>query len=618
MGEPDPADTAADTAEDTAEAGVSPLRNEDAGPALVLVAAAPAAATRARGWLLFPGLPLAAIMAISVFFRFWELAAVGFNSDEAVYTGSASSIAGNHTLSSMFPVFRAHPLLFQTLLSTVLRVHDTDWSARAFAAAIGVATVAVTYLLGRRLYGTGAGLVAALLLAVMPYHVVVSRQVLLDGLMTLCATVALYCVVRYVESGRLTWLLGGGAMMGAAVLSKETSIVLLGGLYAFFVLTPFARLRVKHLLLTLLLLAAEIAVWPAMIRLSGHSRTGQSYLLWQMFRRPNHGTWFYLTVLPAWIGPALLVAALAGLIWLRKEATWRERLLLAWLIVPMLFFTLWPVKGFEYLLPVAPPLAILAGRALSRPLPGWFRQSARLERPARPRRSARLELPAQLELPAKLELPAQLERPARLELAARVERPPRFERLARLELLARLRIPRWLAAPKAAQRAAMGVLAAATVVSMAVPAWARVEPSTSTAFLAGSGGLNGGRQAGNWILRNVPQGARLLAIGPSVANVLEFYGHHQVSALSISTDPHNRNPAYTPVPNSDLALRHGDFQYVVWDAYTAARSPFFAGQARRLAAKYHGVAVFTSTVTARAPSGLNVAEPVIIIYEVHP
>jgi hypothetical protein len=567
MGEPDPA-------ADTTDAGVSPLSHEepDTAPLLVVVAPAPVRGTSAKGWLMFPGLPLAGIMALAVFFRFWQLAAVGFNSDEAVYTGSASSIAGNDTLSSMFPVFRAHPLLFQTLLSVILRVHDTDWSARAFAAAIGVTTVGLTYLLGRRIYGTSAGLIAALLIAVMPYHVIVSRQVLLDGLMTLCATAALYCVVRYVEAGRLSWLLAGGSMMGAAVLSKETSIVLLGGLYAFFVLTPVARMRAKHLLLTFLLLAAEVVVWPAMIRLSGHSRTGQNYLLWQMFRRPNHGTWFYFSVLPAWLGPAVLLAALAGLIWLRREATWRERLLLAWIIVPVLFFSLWPVKGFEYLLPIAPPIAILAGRTLARPLarPGWLR------------------------LPARAGRPGWLARPWRLVRA------------------------RWLAGPNAVPRAAMGLLAAVTVVSLAIPAWGRVEPSTSATFLAGSGGMNGGRQAGKWILRNVPRGARLLAIGPSLANVLEFYGHHRVSALSISTDPHNRNPAYTPIPNADLALRHGDFQYIVWDAYTAARTSFFASQARRLAAKYHGIAVFTSTVTAQAPYGPNVVAPVIIIYAVHP
>ena len=293
-------------------------------------------------------------------------------------------------------------------------------------------------------------------------------------------------------------------------------MVLLGGLYVFFALTPAARLRVRHLWLAMLLIAAEVAIWPVMLRLAGHSRTGQSYLVWQLFRRPNHGTWFYFTVLPGWIGPAVLAATLAGLIWLRREATWRERLLLSWLVVPVLFFTLWPVKGFQYLLPTAPVLAILAGRTLARPLP----------------------------------LPLPL---------------PRL-RLARL---------------------AMGVLAAATAVSLVIPAWARSQPSARVT-MAGSGGMTGGREAGEWILRHAPLGSRLLAIGPSVGNVLEFYGHHQVSALSISTNPHDRNPSYAPVVNPDLDLRQGEFQYIVVDAYTAAHSDFFAAEALRLVRRFHG------------------------------
>jgi 4-amino-4-deoxy-L-arabinose transferase-like glycosyltransferase len=480
-------------------------------------------------------------MALSVFLRFWQLTAVGFNTDEAVYTGSAASIAGNSTLEAIFPVFRAHPLLFQTLLSLVLRVHDTDWTARAFAAGIGVATVGLTFLLGRKLYGTAAGLVAAALLAVMPYHVVVSRQVLLDGLMTLCATAALYCVARYVENGRLSWLLACASTMSAAILAKETSVVLLGGLYMFFALTPVARLRVRQLWLALLLIVAEVAIWPVMLRLGGHSRTGQSYLVWQLFRRPNHGTWFYFTVLPSWIGPAVLAAALAGLIWLRGEATWRERLLLSWMVVPVLFFTLWPVKGFQYLLPVAPVLAILAGRTLTRPLP--------------------------------------------------------------------------LPGPRRAGRLAMGVLAAATAVSLVIPAWTRSQPSARVT-MAGSGGMAGGREAGEWILRHAAQGSRFLAIGPSVANVLEFYGHHRVSALSISTNPHDRNPSYAPVVNPDLDLRQGEFQYIVWDAYTASHSRYFAGKALRLVRRFHGVVVYASASTVRLHP--HSVRPAVIIYEVHP
>jgi len=544
--------------------GPAPPPLPDAGPR-DFSAAEPATAGRDRRWLLLTALPLTAILATALFFRFWQLAAVGFNGDEAVYTGTAASLAGNHALSTLFPVFRAHPLLFQTLLSVVLRIHETDWTARAFAAAIGVAAVAMTFLLGRRLYGRGAGLLAALLIAVMPYHVIVSRQVLLDGLMTLCATAALYCVVRYLHDAAPGWLAAGGAMIGAAILSKETSVILLGGLYAFFALTPRARMRVRHLLPAAGIMVAEVAVWPVSLRLSGQGQTGQNYLLWQLLRPPNHGLWFYFTVLPSWIGLAVLAAALSGLIWLRREATWRERLLLAWLVIPVIFFTLWPVKGFEYLLPVAPPLAILAGRTLARPLP-------------LPSKS----LPS-TSLPSK-SLPGG----------------------------------EWLRSRSWLPGAAMAALASITVGSLVVSTWSHIEPSASTSFLAGSGGLNGGRQAGDWIAHNAPRGARLLAIGPSVANVLEFYGHRPVSALSVSPNRHNRNPAYVPVPNPDKALRDGVFQYIVWDSYTAARSSFFANEARRLANKFHGVAVFTSAVSIRTSSGRGVVEPVIVIYEVHP
>ncbi len=501
-------------------------------------------------------LPLTAIVALATLARFWQLTAVGFNSDEAVYTGAATSLAGNSSLQAMFPVFRAHPLLFQTLLSGVLRIDATDWSARAVAAAIGVAAVAMTFVLGRRLYGRTAGLLAALLLAVMPYHVVVSRQVLLDGLMTLTATVALYCVVRYQESGALIWLLSAGAMLGVTIVTKETSVVLIGGLYAFFALTPTVRTRLHHIVLALLPMVAIAAVWPLMVRVSGQAHTGQNYLIWQLFRQSNHGWSFYFTVLPAWIGPAVLAAALIGLVWLRREATWRERLLLAWIIVPVAFFTIWPVKGFQYLLPIAPPLAVLAGRTLSHPI------AVRRHKP----------VPDQKPVPRH----------------------------------------------KQSRLAWTGLLATASVLSLMVPTWGHIAGAPSRTFLAGTGGVSGGRQAGEWVLRNVPAGARLLAIGPSMANILEYYGKHPVSALSVSSDAHSHNPVYTPVPNPDLALRNGVFEYLVWDSYTASRSRFFAAEMRRLVSRFHGVDVFTASITARGPSGGHVREPVVAIYQVYP
>jgi Dolichyl-phosphate-mannose-protein mannosyltransferase len=490
--------------------------------------------------------PVLLVLGLAAFLRFWQLGRVGFNSDEAVYSGTAASLAGNDVLRTMFPIFRAHPLFLQVLLSTGMHGGVSDWTPRAITALIGTAMVLATYLLGRRLYDHRIGLLAALIVAVMPYSVVVSRQVLLDGLMTLCATLVLYCVARYVESAALHWMLASCALMGATVLAKETSIVLVGSLYAFFALTPSVRLRLRHVGLGLLVMLLVIAIFPVTLSLSGRASSGQHYLLWQLFRRSNHGPFFYAQVLPSAIGWLPLLLAAVGLVWLRKHNTWRERLLLTWLVVPVVFFTLWPVKGFQYLLPIVPVIAILAARAISR--------------------------------------------------------------LSTLEPLRRR-------GPAVAGGASIAV-AFAVVVSLIIPTWSRIEPSNSGTYLAGTGGLPGGREAGHWLRDNVPATTQLLAIGPSMANVLEFYGQRKVYALSVSPDPANRNPSYVPVPNPDLAMRQGRFQYLVWDSYTAARSPSFGAKLTALVSKYHGVAVFTANVTVRSRSGQSVPAPVVRIYRV--
>ena len=119
----------------------------------------------------------------------------------------------------------------------------------------------------------------------------------------------------------------------------------------------------------------------------------------------------------------------------------------------------------------------------------------------------------------------------------------------------------------------------------------------------------GGREAGTWILRHVPAGSRLLAIGPSTANVLEYYGHRPVSPCRSARTRATATPSYAPVVNPDLDLRDGVFQYVVWDAYTAAHSDFFAAETLRLTAKYHGRVVYTSASRVRNPARPDAPSP---------
>src|SRR5512135_648468 len=151
--------------------------------------------------------------------RLWQLNILGFNSDEAVYAGQAAAMARVPYLQDLFPVFRSHPLLFQFLLSLIFKYGGmNDLWPRLLSVAFGLATIYVVYLLGSLLYGPKAGLIAAAFLAVMPYHVIVTRQGLLDGPMVFFATLTLYLLAKFAVSERTAWLYAVGVGMGLTFL----------------------------------------------------------------------------------------------------------------------------------------------------------------------------------------------------------------------------------------------------------------------------------------------------------------------------------------------------------------------------------------------------------------
>jgi len=245
----------------------------------------------------------------------------------------------------------------------------------------------------------------------------------------------------------------------------------------------------------------------------------------------------------------VIIVAIAGLWLLRREGSWREKLLVLWVVVPVVFFQIWPTKGYQYLLPVAPALAILAARALTRWL--WIQPLA----PEENRQSTS-----------------------------------------------------WI-------RVLVGGI---MILSLLNSSWMSIQPPTTGTFIAGTGGVPGGREAGEWLKHNIPADATMLTIGPSMANILQFYGHRKALGMSVSPNPLRRNPAYEPVPNPDQAIRNNDIQYLVWDSYSAGRSSFFSERLLQLAARFNGRVVHTESVTVTLDDGTQVEKPVIVIYWVRP
>lgn len=493
---------------------------------------------------------LAAAVAAGAALRFVNLGGTGLNSDEAVYAAQSGSLAGNPHFTSMFPVVRAHPLLMQAILSAFYGHGVPDSAGRYVGAAFGLGTVLLVYVLGRILYDGRTGAVAALLLAVMPYHMTISRQILLDGPMTFFATGSLICIALAARTSRGRWLIAAGGCLGLAALSKETAIILLGSAFVFVSLSNRLWRPVRFPLLGSALAVLLTLGYPMLTALAGGSRTSHSYLLWQLSRTPNHSFAFYLTSVGSSIGYVLLAVAGVGL-FRRGAIDWRATLLLSWIVVPFVFFEVWPVKGFSYLLPCTPAVALLAARALARALPG-----------ARP-------------------------------------------------VVGRVVV------------VTVAVICAATLLIPAVHDLTR-QP---TAGLAGAGGTPGGRETGRWAAANLPTDARLLTIGPSMANLIEYYSGRVADGLSVSPNPLHRNPSYQPVRNADAALRTGQFQYVVWDVYSARRSQGFSDRALTLAERFGGrtvhverdhkgdrlVVVYkvTPPATARATVGAQATQQVI-------
>lgn len=498
---------------------------------------------------------LVAAIVVGAIVRVWALGAVGFNSDEAVYAGQAAALAGNPDYAKFFAIFRAHPLLVQFLLSVVFNFGVSDVAARLTSVVLGLAAIPLIYLLGSVLYSRRIGLVSAAVLAVLPYHVVVTRQVLLDGTETTFFLLTMLLIALYVKTSLARYLYLAAAGAGLTFLAKETAILIVPVAIAFALMTPAVRLGWRRIGLSIVIFALAVSPYPISIAISGASDTARSFLLWQLLRRPNHTFTFYAEILPGALGWVLLVLVVAGVAVAIRRAAWQDRLLLAWVLVPLVFFQLWPVKGYQYLMPIVPALIILAVRSVRviAPSIGLYATTRHIGR-----------------------------------------------------------------RPTSMARATSAVITAVLLASVAIPTLASLGGRGASGSLAGSGGLPGGREAGRWIDENVPEGAAFMTIGPTLSNVIQFYGHRRSQGLSVSPNPLHRNPAYDPIGNPDNTIRTLKIQYLAWDIWSSSRSQHFDATLMRYVNKYHGRLIHEQQAEVTHADGTRSVETVIRIYEVRP
>jgi 4-amino-4-deoxy-L-arabinose transferase-like glycosyltransferase len=512
------------------------------------------------------------ILVLAAAVRLFNLDKFGFNSDEAVYSGQAAALAGHTDYAQLFGVFRAHPLLVHFIVSLVYRITGVnDLAPRLVSVAFGVGMVAVGGAIGTVVRGRLVGILTMLFVAISAYAVMVSRQMLLDGPMAFFFSLTLLFLALYVRRPRGLTLYAAACAAGLAFLAKETAILMVPAILVFFMLAGDVPLKLRDFGISALVYLLTIAPFPLSLYLTGGSKLAQEFFIWQVLRRPNHDAGFYLTVVPS-IGTPLVALALVGLVIALRRRRGLDVLIVSLAVMVIAFFEAWPVKGFQYLIPLVAPAALLAADGLVW-LSGWLARA--LERFRFPRASV--------------------------------------SAWSRLALVGTCSVVLGVGS--------IGVVATPATAILATDSDESAPASTTPVaigFTAGTGGLEASRPVGNWVRQSTLPDAHFLTIGPSFANIIQFYGGRRALALSVSPNPLHRNPTYTPVENPDLDVRTNNLTYLVYDSYSAARTPFFAHRLMSFVHKYNGILVYADYQPAQRGNGSIAQVPVVLIYEVHP
>ena len=103
------------------------------------------------------------------------------------------------------PYLDKPPLFYWLVAASYSLFGVSDWAARLIPALAIHASVLLTYLLGRRSLGEAAAFRGAVVLALAPGLASVGRLLLLDGLLTLWMTLALFTASEAVRGEQLRW-----------------------------------------------------------------------------------------------------------------------------------------------------------------------------------------------------------------------------------------------------------------------------------------------------------------------------------------------------------------------------------------------------------------------------
>jgi uncharacterized membrane protein len=182
---------------------------------------------------------LIGIILLGLVLRFYKLGEWSFWIDEIFTIGRAQAHVNFQTIISQW----WHPSISVILTGITLNALGvSEWTARLVPAVIGILSIPILYFPIKKLWGPAAGLIAVLLLAVSPWHILWSQNARYFTSLMLIYTLALFSIFIAIEKDRPGLILVSFILLVLAIGERFYALFLAPVILAYLLLLKLSSI----------------------------------------------------------------------------------------------------------------------------------------------------------------------------------------------------------------------------------------------------------------------------------------------------------------------------------------------------------------------------------------
>ncbi len=285
------------------------------------------------------------------------------------------------------------PLLMWLMSLSYQAFGITNFAARFWMPIFGALSLVLVFFLGKKLYNRTVGLLAVAVLGTFSTFYLFATHAMIDILLLCLGLASLYFFVLAEDDGKgAVWLAAlGGVCFGLAFLTKLTGALLIPVILVVYLFAAKRSLRaVLSKRLAVFVLAGLLVAMPWLVYMTtvhGYD-FWNSYFLYSTFARAanpieGHGQSYlyyfnYLATSENLLWVALLPFAVGFSGYLAVKRSKADVLVVSWIAIILLVFTLAQTKIYYYILPAYPAFALAISNLLSQS-GSWVRKRLRRE-----------------------------------------------------------------------------------------------------------------------------------------------------------------------------------------------------------------------------------------------